>query len=116
MSQPSSEREVERGDQPARLSDEEEEHAARMANRFDVRRIIGALFLVYGVVLTILGIAGSHAVKTKAAGIDIDLWAGLAMLVVGVLMIAWALLSPVRPEPSETRGQGSGRLRRTPAT
>jgi hypothetical protein len=116
MSQPSSEREAERGDQPGGLSDEEEEHAARMANRFDVRRIIGALFLVYGVVLTVLGIVGSHAVKTKAAGIDIDLWAGLGMLAVGVLMVAWALLAPVRPEPSETRGQGSGRLRRTPAT
>ncbi|MHB8243079.1 MAG: hypothetical protein ACYDHN_13945 [Solirubrobacteraceae bacterium] len=98
------------------LSDEDEERAARLANRFDVRRIIGGLFLVYGVVLTILGIVGSHTVKTKAAGIDIDLWAGIGMLVVAAIMIAWALLSPVRPEPPEDRGKGSGRLRRSPAT
>jgi hypothetical protein len=98
------------------LSDEEEQHAARLANRFDVRRIIGGLFLVYGVVLVVLGIVGSHTVKTKASGINIDLWAGIGMLVLAAVMIAWALLAPVRPEPPEQRGQGSGRLRRTPAT
>ncbi len=103
-------------DEPEPLSDEDEERAAKLANRFDVRRIIGGLFLVYGVVLVVLGIVGSHTVKTKAAGIDIDLWSGLGMLVVAALMIAWALLSPVRPEPPEHRGRGSGRLRRTPAT
>ncbi len=98
------------------LSDEEEEHAARMANRFDVRRIIGGVFLVYGIVLVVLGAVGSHATKTKAAGINIDLYAGIGMLVLAAIMIAWALLSPVRPEPPEHRGRGSGRLRRTPAT
>ncbi len=102
--------------QEHQLTDEEEEHAARLANRFDVRRIIGGLFLVYGVVLVVLGIVGSHTVKTKASGIDIDLWAGIGMLVLAVVMIAWALLAPVRPEPPERRGRGSGRLRRSPAT
>jgi hypothetical protein len=69
-------------------------------------------------------IVPSHAVpvqafpdrKTKASGIDIDLWAGAGMLVLAVVMIAWALLAPVRPEPPEHSGRGSGRLRRTPAT
>jgi hypothetical protein len=96
-------------------SDEEEIAAARQANRFDVRRIIGGLFLVYGVILTLIGIFGSTAVKHKAAGININLWAGLGMLVFAGLMIFWALARPVRPEPPETRGQGSGRLRRAPA-
>jgi hypothetical protein len=45
-------------------------------------------------------------------GINIDLWSGLGMLVFGALMIAWALARPVAPEPSETRGRGSGRIRR----
>ncbi len=87
-----------------------------MANRFDVRRIIGGLFLLYGSVLVVLGLVGSHTVKTKASGINIDLYAGIGMLVLSALMIAWALLAPVRPEPPEHRGRGSGRLRRTPAT
>ena len=97
-------------------TDEEEIAAARAANRFDIRRIIGAVFELYGVVLTITGIVGSHAVKTKASGINIDLWVGIAMIAFGALMIAWALLRPTVPEPTETRGQGSGRIRRAPAT
>jgi hypothetical protein len=55
-------------------------------------------------------------VKNKAAGINVDLWTGIGMLVVGIAMIAWALLRPVQPEPPETRGEGSGRIRRAPAT
>jgi hypothetical protein len=98
------------------LSDEEEAQAARAANRFDIRRIIGGLFLLYGVVLTVVGIVGSTHVKHYADGININLWTGLGMLVFGGLMVFWALARPVMPEPPETRGQGSGRIRRAPAT
>ena len=94
----------------------DEAAATRLANRFDIRRIIGGLFAVYGVVLALVGLVGAHHIKVKASGININLWTGLAMLVVAALMIAWALLRPVRPEPPETRGQGSGRIRRAPAT
>lgn len=96
--------------------DEEEIQAARIANRFDIRRIIGGLFVLYGVILVIVGIVGSDEVKNKAAGINVNLWTGLAMLVVGGLMIFWALARPVMPEPESTRGRGSGRIRRSPAT
>jgi hypothetical protein len=96
--------------------DEEEIRAARLANRFDIRRLIGGLFLLYGLILTAMGIFGSHHVKNKAAGINIDLWAGIGMLVFAALMIAWALLRPVEPDPPERRGRGSGRIRRAPAT
>ncbi len=96
-------------------TDEEEVEAARAANKFDIRRLIGGLFVLYGVILLIVGIVGSHAVKTKADGINIDLWAGLGMLLFGVVMLVWAFTRPIQPEPPETRGQGSGRLRRAPA-
>lgn len=96
-------------------TDIDEAAAARAANRFDIRRIIGALFVLYGVILTVLGVVGSHHVKHKAAGINIDLWTGIGMLIFGALMIFWALYRPVMPEPPETRGQGSGRIRRAPA-
>jgi hypothetical protein len=101
---------------PDQISDEEEARAARLANRFDIRRLIGAVFLVYGLILTALGLFGSSHVKNKAAGLNIDLWAGIGMLVFAGLMIAWALLRPVLPEPPEQRGRGSGRIRRSPAT
>jgi hypothetical protein len=100
---------------PTGTSDEDEVAAAKAANRFDIRRLIGGLFLLYGVILTALGVFGSHAVKNKAAGINVDLWTGIGMLVFGALMVFWALSRPVAPEPPETRGQGSGRIRRAPA-
>jgi hypothetical protein len=101
---------------PTGTTDEEEAHAARMANRFDIRRIIGGLFLVYGVILVVTGLVGDHVVKNKASGINVDLITGACMIGFAILMIAWALLRPTRPEPPETRGEGSGRIRRAPAT
>jgi hypothetical protein len=98
------------------VTDEEELEAAKAANRFDIRRIIGGLFALYGVILVLVGLAGSHQVKTKAAGINVDLWTGLGMLVFAALMLFWAFSKPTAPEPPETRGEGSGRIRRAPAT
>lgn len=98
---------------------EDEIKAARAANKFDIRRLIGGLFCLYAVILIALGIFGSHEVKNKAAGINVDLWTGLGMLVFGILMLVWALTRPVvpePPEPREPRAQGSGRIRRAPAT
>ncbi len=89
---------------PVGRSDEEEAEAAKAANRFDIRRIIGGLFTVYGGILVILGIVGSAHVKHKAAGVNVDLWAGLGMLVFAALMIFWALARPVAPEPAEAGG------------
>jgi xanthine/uracil/vitamin C permease (AzgA family) len=75
--------------------------AAKAANRFDIRRIIGGLFIVYALILVVVGVVGTAADKNKAAGINVNLWTGLGMLVVGVLMVAWALLRPVVPDPPE---------------
>ena len=100
-------------DQPH--TDLEEAQAVRHSNRFDIRRLIGGLFLLYGVILLVLGIVGSSQVKNKAAGVNINLWTGIALILFAVFMIGWALLRPVEPEPPEKRGQGSGRIRRAPA-
>jgi ABC-type transport system involved in multi-copper enzyme maturation permease subunit len=78
--------------------DVDAETAAKAANRFDIRRIIGGLFLVYGAILVVIGLAGSEAVKTKAAGVNVNLWTGLGMLVFGALMVAWALSRPTAPD------------------
>jgi hypothetical protein len=74
------------------------ETAAKAANRFDIRRIIGGLFLLYGLILAVVGVVGSDEVKNKAAGINVNLWTGLAMLAFGAMMVAWALLRPVVPD------------------
>src|SRR5947209_7646377 len=104
------------GTEPTGHDDAAEVQATRAANRFDIRRIIGALFVLYGVMLIVVGIVGDAHVKNKADGININLYAGIGMLIFGVLMVFWGVTRPVQPEPEETRGEGSGRLRRAPAT
>ena len=81
---------------------EDAEGTKRAARLFDVRRVIGGLFVVYGVIVTLLGIFDSPAEINKASGVRINLWMGLAMLVVGLLMLLWQWLSPVdAPAKSE---------------
>jgi hypothetical protein len=77
---------------------EARDRAARAASLFDLRTIIGGLLALYGVLLTAMGLFASDATKTKAAGINIDLWAGLVILAAGVFFLAWALLRPLRAD------------------
>ena len=68
---------------------------AQAANLFDLRRIIGGLFLVYGVILTVVGLLDSSEEIDRAAGLRINLIAGLGMLVLGGLFVLWALKRPL---------------------
>lgn len=79
------------------------------ARLFDLRLMIGGLFVVYGIALTISGFFTSQAELSKAAGININLWLGIGMLVLGLLFLLWRRLSPVvHVEPNPTDA-GSGR-------
>jgi hypothetical protein len=71
---------------------------SRSASLFDLRLIIGALFVLYGVVLTIVGIFDSQAELDRAAGVRINLWIGLGMLALGALFLLWMRLRPLRTE------------------
>src|SRR4029078_2832369 len=85
-----------------------EGRAERAANLFDLRRIIGGLLTVWGVLLIILGAGESQAAIDKAAGININLFAGIGMLIFGVGMLLWAFTRPlVRELASEERGGGT---------
>jgi hypothetical protein len=72
--------------------------AAQAANLFDLRRIIGGVFIALGLLLTILGLTESQAEIDKAAGVNINLWTGLGMLAFGLLMILWAVTRPLGDE------------------
>jgi xanthine/uracil/vitamin C permease (AzgA family) len=77
------------------MSDQDQKvDTARAARLFDVRRVIGGLFTVYGVIVTILGIFDSQEEIDKAAGVRINLWIGLGMLVLGLLFLLWQWLRP----------------------
>ena len=75
----------------------EEARNWRLAKLFDLRSFIGALFVIFGVLVTIPGLAASQATINKAAGINLGLWVGLIMLAMGVFFVAWVLLKPPAP-------------------
>jgi xanthine/uracil/vitamin C permease (AzgA family) len=75
------------------------------AKLFDLRLMIGCLFVVYGVALTIAGLfTTTQAQLEKAAGININLWLGIGQLVLGLLFLLWRHLDPVmhiEPNPTD---------------
>ena len=74
------------------------ERPALSAILFDLRSVIGLLFVVYGLVLTILGLIGETPEElAKAGGIALNLWTGLVMLVVGIGFYVWAFVKPPMP-------------------
>ncbi|WP_341927188.1 hypothetical protein [Nocardioides psychrotolerans] len=64
------------------------------AGALDIRNIIGGLLGTYGVILTITGLVADPETD-KTGGVNANLWAGLALLVVGVGFLVWARLRPV---------------------
>jgi len=74
------------------------DRARRAADLFDLRRIIGGLFAIYGVILLVLGLGASDADIEKAAGWNLNLWVGVAMLITAALFLAWAFARPLGSE------------------
>lgn len=87
---------------PAEFHDPADRSGARL---FDLRLIIGALFVLYGIVLTVLGFAASARDLARAGGIRINLWIGLGMLLLGVLFLVWARWRPLRLEGTSAAAQ-----------
>ena len=82
--------------------------AERAANLFDLRRIIAGVFLVWGVLLIFLGLTESDAEIEKAAGVNINLYAGIGMFVVGAIFLVWALARPLGEELREAEPDEPG--------
>ncbi|MET7998409.1 hypothetical protein ABZU76_46830 [Amycolatopsis sp. NPDC005232] len=83
---------------------------ARKAGAFDIRLIIALLTGVYGIILTVMGAAfETEADRVKSSGVNINLWAGIALLIFTALFILWARLRPIvvldqteQPDEDET--------------
>jgi hypothetical protein len=82
----------------ALIDEAEAAESGTMRNLFDLRMIIGGLFVVYGLYLAVRGLLDSAAAVEQAAGVRINLWTGLGALAVGGAFIAWALLRPLTLE------------------
>ena len=81
--------------------DPEEARNWRLAKMFDLRTFIGVLFVIFGVLVIIPGIIANPADIEKAAGINLALWVGGFMLLLGVIFLAWVLASPPPPITKE---------------
>ena len=77
-------------------SDAPKSAAARL---FDIRLLIGGLFILYGLMLGIAGFFTSDKARAKAAGININLWLGIGMLVLGLLFLLWRMVNPLKVAP-----------------
>ena len=81
------------------------------ARLFDLRVLIGGLFLLYGVMLTVAGFFTSSKELAKASQININLWMGIGMLIVGGFFAAWWRLRPLLrnpPQPNQPQPDATG--------
>ncbi|MBE6478741.1 MAG: hypothetical protein E7Z97_11875 [Propionibacteriaceae bacterium] len=76
------------------------------AGLFDIRNVIGILLGLYGIILTLMGLFADKALD-KTGGVNANLIGGIALIVVGLVFLAWAGLRPTYvPEPAdEAAGQ-----------
>jgi sulfite exporter TauE/SafE len=91
----------ERAHDPQVEETEAERARSAAARLFDIRRVIGGLFVVYGVIVGLIGLFDSPAEIDKAQGVRINLWAGAVMLLFGLLMLAWQWWRPAEPPTTE---------------
>lgn len=72
------------------------DNGKRKVGLFDIRFVIGGLIGIYGVLLTLLGLFHtSDKELARGDGVNINLWAGLGMLVFALLFAAWARWRPL---------------------
>ena len=67
---------------------------------------IAALVLIIGTILVLYGLLGPTAQTGKSLGININLWWGLVMVVVGCVILGMSLASP-RRRAARRSGNGS---------
>ncbi|MEV5985772.1 hypothetical protein AB0L85_12200 [Streptomyces sp. NPDC052051] len=85
-----------------------ETKSATAARLFDIRRVIGGLFVLYGVIVTIAGLMASDAAIDKAVGVNINLWTGLGMLLLGLFFLVWLKLRPTTPPTADADTPADG--------
>jgi hypothetical protein len=88
---------------------------ARAASRLDIRRLIGGLFILYGLILLVLGLVDSDDIGTRQPGSTSICRRRSGGFVFGALMVFWALSRPAVPTAEASRGEGST-VRGAPAT
>jgi len=59
--------------------------------KLDLRLPIGLMFTIFGVMLTLYGLASDPAIYARSLGVNVNLWWGLVLVVFGLVMLGFAL-------------------------
>jgi uncharacterized membrane protein len=70
--------------------------------RLDVRWAIGGMFTILGIILAVYGVLSDQAIYERSLGINVNLWWGLALLVFGLVMLAYAYRAYRAVKPNVT--------------
>jgi len=70
--------------------------------KLDIRVPMGLLFLVFGGLLTVFGMASNSAIYERSLGINVNLWWGAVMLVFGLAMFVLGRRGQRRAESAST--------------
>jgi hypothetical protein len=93
----------------------DDKKAKQTAGALDIRNIIGILMAVYGGILLVMGLFGDTAPE-RTGDVNANLWAGLALILVGAGFLTWAKLRPiVVPEDVEQEASDTPRAPGEPA-
>jgi hypothetical protein len=69
----------------------------RKAGLFDIRTFIAALLGFDGIVILLMGLFGDQSTTTEAEPpININLWAGLGLVITAIVFESWKRLRPVK--------------------
>ena len=77
---------------------------SRMTKLFDLRYVIAGLLGVYGVALVVRGLFDGPVELARAAGTAVNLWTGIALVVVSALFLLWARARPLEIAAGEDLG------------
>jgi hypothetical protein len=75
----------------------------------DLRLPIGMIFTIYGVILSLYGLASDDAIYARSLDLNVNLWWGLVLLAFGLVMLSLTVRIRRRPEPParDPRPRGS---------
>lgn len=81
-----------------------EHETKHTAGAFDIRTFIALLMGIYGVILVLAGLFGGNTTTSgETVSRHINVWVGVALLVVAGLMEAWALWRPTLVDDAALR-------------
>ena len=75
--------------------------------KVDVRIPMGMMFTLMGAVLMAFGLstANNREIYARSLGMNVNLWAGVAMLVFGLVMVIFGRRGQMKIEAGQTKGK-----------